>query len=54
MLLERGNLARYRAQNATIKNRAVFEIPDILRRIVEESTGNASAELEKSLSEQRA
>jgi hypothetical protein len=54
VLLEAGNLAHYRAQAATIKNRAVFEIPDILRRIVEESTGNASAELEKSPSEQLA
>ena len=36
-LLERGNLARFRAQAAAIHNRAVYEIPGILRRIVEGS-----------------
>jgi hypothetical protein len=52
-LLERGNLARYRAQAAAIRNRAVYEIPGILRQIVEGSSVNVPAEPEKSLSEQR-
>jgi 1,2-diacylglycerol 3-beta-galactosyltransferase len=34
-LLERGKLAHYRANAAAIHNRAVYEIPGILRRIVE-------------------
>jgi 1,2-diacylglycerol 3-beta-galactosyltransferase len=53
-LLERGNLARYRAQAAAIHNRAVYEIPAILRRIVEGSSDNLQPQPEKSLSEQRA
>ena len=53
-LLEPGNLARYRAQAAAIRNRAVYEIPGILRRIVEGSPDNLTLEPEKSLSEQRA
>jgi hypothetical protein len=53
-LLERGNLARYRAQAAAIHNRAVYDIPGILRRIVEGSPDGAPAEPEKSLSEQHA
>jgi 1,2-diacylglycerol 3-beta-galactosyltransferase len=52
-LLERGNLARYRAQAATIRNRAVYEIPGILRRIVEGSPNRPAVDAEKSLSEQR-
>jgi 1,2-diacylglycerol 3-beta-galactosyltransferase len=35
VLLKRGNLARFRANAASIRNRAVYEIPGILRRIVE-------------------
>ena len=53
-LLERGNLARFRAQAAAIRNRAVYEIPGILRRIVEGSPDGPALEPEKSLSEQRA
>jgi len=52
-LLEAGNLARYRAQAATIRNRAVYEIPAILRRIVEGSPDSPALEPEKSLSEER-
>jgi len=54
VLLERGNLARYRAQAAAIRNRAVYEIPGILRRIVEGSSAGPVPEPERSLSEQRA
>jgi 1,2-diacylglycerol 3-beta-galactosyltransferase len=53
-LLEQGNLARYRAQAATIQNRAVYEIPGILRRIVEGSVNGSRVESENSLSEQGA
>jgi len=53
-LLERGNLARFRAQAAAIRNRAVYEIPGILRRIVEGSPEGPSIEPEKLFSEQRA
>jgi 1,2-diacylglycerol 3-beta-galactosyltransferase len=53
-LLERGNLARYRAQAATIRNRAVYEIPGILRQIAAGSPEVPRLEPEKSLSEQRA
>ena len=38
-LLRRGNLARYRAHAAAIHNRAVYEIPGILRRILDGSPG---------------
>jgi hypothetical protein len=53
-LLQRGNLARFRAQAEAIHNRAVFEIPGMLRRIVEGASGGSVAENEKLLSEQRA
>jgi 1,2-diacylglycerol 3-beta-galactosyltransferase len=53
-MLERGNLARFRAQAAALKNRAVFEIPEMLRHIVEKSAGGAASEPERILSEQRA
>jgi len=53
-LLERGNLPRFRAQAAAIHNRAVYEIPSILRRIVEGTHDSPAPEPEKSLSEQRA
>ena len=53
-MLERGNLARFRAQAAAIQNRAVFEIPDILRRIVEGTPDAPAPKPEKSLREQRA
>ena len=53
-LLERGNLTRFRAQAAAIRNRAVYEIPGILRRIVQGTPDGPAAEPEKLLSEQRA
>ena len=44
-LLEPANLARYRANAAAIQNRAVFEIPEILGRILEsEEKGIGSRE----------
>jgi 1,2-diacylglycerol 3-beta-galactosyltransferase len=54
LLLEPANLARFRARTAAIRNRAVYEIPGILRGIAEGSTGVAAVKPEKSLSEQRA
>ncbi len=53
-LLERGNLARFRANAAAIRNQAVYEIPGILRGIVEGSPDRPALKPEKSLSEQRA
>ncbi len=53
-LLERGNLARFRAQAATIHNRAVYEIPSILRGIVEGRQSVPALEPQKLFSEQRA
>ena len=49
-LIEPATLARYRANAAALNNRAVFEIPDMLERIFEQSraaaTGGKSALLE--------
>ena len=53
-LLQRGNLARFRTNAAAIRNRAVYEIPGILRRIVEGSAAAPALEPERLLSEQRA
>jgi 1,2-diacylglycerol 3-beta-galactosyltransferase len=53
-LLERGNLARFRAQAAAVHNRAVYEIPGILRKIVEGTPNNPAPQREALLSEQRA
>src|SRR5579864_5772433 len=53
-ILERGNLVRFRAQAAAMRNRAVYEIPEILRRLTEESPNSPATHQEKSLSEQRA
>jgi hypothetical protein len=58
-MLERGNLARYRDQADSIRNRAVYEIPGILRRSVEGTPDGPALEpepslAERSLSEQRA
>jgi 1,2-diacylglycerol 3-beta-galactosyltransferase len=50
-MLERGNLARYRSQAASIRNRAVYEIPGILRRIVEGTSASPAPEAEQSLAE---
>lgn len=52
-LLAGGNLARFRANAAAIRNRAVYEIPGILRRIVDGFPDVPTPEREKSLSEQR-
>src|ERR1700690_4366935 len=38
-LIEPATLARYRANAAALHNRAVFEIPEILQRILDESRG---------------
>jgi 1,2-diacylglycerol 3-beta-galactosyltransferase len=51
-LLERGNLPRFRNSAAAIHNRAVYEIPAILRRVVEGSPDLPTREQGKSLSEQ--
>jgi len=52
-LTEPSTLARYRANAAALKNRAVFEIPDILEKIFERShatsTSNVNATLEEKL-----
>jgi 1,2-diacylglycerol 3-beta-galactosyltransferase len=53
-LLERGNLSRFRGNAAAIRNRAVFEIPEILRKIVEGTEANPLPESSNLLSEQRA
>jgi 1,2-diacylglycerol 3-beta-galactosyltransferase len=53
-MLERGNLARFRAQAAAVRNRAVYEIPGILRRIVEGTPDSSTSRQEQLLSEQRA
>ncbi len=53
-LLKKGNLARYRDNAAAIRNRAVYEIPGMLLRIVQGSDGQAALERENSLSEHRA
>jgi len=37
-LLEPGNFARFRANAAAIKNRAVFEIPDMLDAILQQKS----------------
>ena len=39
-LIEPATLARYRANAAALQNRAVFEIPEILQRIFEQSNGD--------------
>ena len=54
VLLERGNLARFRTNASALRNRAVYEIPGILRRIVEGSPASPALKPEKSLSEQLA
>ncbi len=54
VLLQRGNLARFRSSASAIRNRAVYEIPGILRRIVEGPPNAHAFEPEKLLSEQRA
>jgi 1,2-diacylglycerol 3-beta-galactosyltransferase len=42
-LLEPGNYARFRANAAAVENRAVFEIPEILERILESCDTSRSA-----------
>ena len=46
-LLARGNLARFRTNAAAIRNRAVYEIPGILRKIVEGRPQNQLPKPEK-------
>ena len=53
-LMARGTLARFRANAAAIHNRAVYEIPGFLRRVVEGAPDTSAHEPEKLLSEQRA
>jgi len=53
-MLERGNLARFRTQAAAMRNQAVYEIPGILRKLVEGTANSPATHQEKSLSEQRA
>lgn len=53
-LLQGGTLARFRAQTSALNNRAVYEIPQILRRIVQGNPEGASPDGEKSLMPQRA
>jgi hypothetical protein len=45
-IIDPATLSRYRANAAAMKNRAVFEIPDILQTIFERSSTNASAKAE--------
>jgi 1,2-diacylglycerol 3-beta-galactosyltransferase len=45
-LIDPATLTRYRANAAAMKNRAVFEIPDILQTIFERSNTNANAKPE--------
>ena len=52
--MARGTLARFRANAAAIHNRAVYEIPGFLRRVVEGAPDTSAHEPEKLLSEQRA
>ncbi|MGA8766468.1 MAG: hypothetical protein WB559_05585, partial [Candidatus Acidiferrales bacterium] len=42
-LIEPSALARYRANAASLQNRAVFEIPEILEKIFERSRGATPA-----------
>jgi hypothetical protein len=46
-LINPATLSRYRANAAAMKNRAVFEIPDILQTIFERSNTNASTKAEE-------
>jgi hypothetical protein len=41
-MIEPGTLARYRANAAGFQNRAVFEIPGMLEKILEEARGGKS------------
>jgi len=50
-LLERGNLGRFRARVAAIHNRAVYEIPPLLRHIATRQPAGAPAETKPGLSE---
>ena len=45
-IINPATLSCYRANAAAMKNRAVFEIPDILQTIFERSNTNASAKAE--------
>ena len=52
-LLRNGNLARFRANAAAIRNRAVYEIPEMLRRFVEGSPCGQIVQSEESPCEER-
>jgi hypothetical protein len=54
LLLDPANFPRFRARAAAIRNRAVFEIPEILRSIAAGPSGVTPTELQPSFSEQRA
>jgi hypothetical protein len=43
-LIDPATLTRYRANAVAMKNRAVFEIPDILQKILEHSHSSVKAE----------
>jgi len=43
-MIEPANLARYRANTATLNNRAVFEIPGMMNQILEQSIRSAAAD----------
>ncbi len=51
LLLEPANFARFRARAAAIRNRAIYEIPGILRTIAAGASGVAAAEPQRSFSE---
>jgi UDP-N-acetylglucosamine:LPS N-acetylglucosamine transferase len=43
-IIEPATLARYRANAASLNNQAVFEIPGMLKQILEESASAAAAD----------
>jgi 1,2-diacylglycerol 3-beta-galactosyltransferase len=53
-LLKRGNMARFRTNAAAIRNRAVYEIPGILRRILKGAPGETPPVPERVLNPQPA
>ena len=53
-LIEPARLARYRANAAALHNRAVFEIPEILQKILDRSHGSATANTDSLVGARRA
>ncbi|HXQ26394.1 MAG TPA: glycosyltransferase [Candidatus Acidoferrales bacterium] len=53
-LIEPSALARYRANAAALENRAVFEIPEILKKIFDQSKGNVAADASAQMAEKLA